>query len=247
MKFRRIKNHRSLTAAILLAPAFLCLYFLDFRNTPCLPFEIFRLARHTSGSNCCFLTCIRFLRRQVRKSGTPINGRIFQFAVIPIIKGFSIVNEAEVDVFLELPCFLHDPMTIWPIETILHPVYDFYYTFYWCIVDIQLYVSISIVSQWIDSLYSFKSYYRTSLLTQWLGICLPVQGSWVRFLVWEDSTCCRETKLMCHKLLKPAHSRAQALQQENWEASTLQLKSRPHSPQLERKPMHSQNKKAIAK
>ena len=24
-------------------------------------------------------------------------------------KGFSIVNEAEVDVFLELPCFLHNP------------------------------------------------------------------------------------------------------------------------------------------
>ena len=26
------------------------------------------------------------------------------------VKSFSIVNEAELDAFLELPCFLHDPM-----------------------------------------------------------------------------------------------------------------------------------------
>ena len=32
-----------------------------------------------------------------------------QFVVIHTVKGFSIVNEAEVDIFLEFPCFLHDP------------------------------------------------------------------------------------------------------------------------------------------
>ena len=31
-----------------------------------------------------------------------------QFIVIHTVKGFSIVNEAEVDVFLEFPCFLSD-------------------------------------------------------------------------------------------------------------------------------------------
>ena len=31
-----------------------------------------------------------------------------QFVVIHIVKGFSIVSEAEVDVILEFPCFLHD-------------------------------------------------------------------------------------------------------------------------------------------
>ena len=31
-----------------------------------------------------------------------------QFVVMHTIKGFSVVNEAEVDGFLELPCFLHD-------------------------------------------------------------------------------------------------------------------------------------------
>ena len=35
--------------------------------------------------------------------------RIFQVAVIHTVKGFSILNEGEVDVFLEFPCFFHDP------------------------------------------------------------------------------------------------------------------------------------------
>ena len=32
--------------------------------------------------------------------------------MIYTVKGFSIVSETEVDVFLELPCFLHDPMNV---------------------------------------------------------------------------------------------------------------------------------------
>ena len=32
-----------------------------------------------------------------------------QFVVIHAVKGFSLVNEAEVDVFLGFSCFLHDP------------------------------------------------------------------------------------------------------------------------------------------
>ena len=35
-----------------------------------------------------------------------------QFVVMHIVKGFSVVNEIEVDVFLEFPCFLHDPMNV---------------------------------------------------------------------------------------------------------------------------------------
>ena len=31
------------------------------------------------------------------------------FAVIHTVKGFSVVNEAEVDVFLVFPCFIYDP------------------------------------------------------------------------------------------------------------------------------------------
>ena len=33
-----------------------------------------------------------------------------QFIVIHTVKGFGIVNEAEIDVFLELSCFFDDPV-----------------------------------------------------------------------------------------------------------------------------------------
>ena len=32
-----------------------------------------------------------------------------QLIVIHIVKGFGIVNKAEIDVFMELSCFFHDP------------------------------------------------------------------------------------------------------------------------------------------
>ena len=35
-----------------------------------------------------------------------------QFVVIHAVKGFSIVSEAEVDVFLEFPCFVYDPTNV---------------------------------------------------------------------------------------------------------------------------------------
>ena len=34
------------------------------------------------------------------------------FVVIHTVKGFGIVNKAEVDVFLELSCFFSDPMDV---------------------------------------------------------------------------------------------------------------------------------------
>ena len=38
--------------------------------------------------------------------------RFPQFVVIHTVKGFSVVNEAEVDVFLEFPCFFDDPVDV---------------------------------------------------------------------------------------------------------------------------------------
>ena len=35
-----------------------------------------------------------------------------QFIVIHTVKGFGIVNKAEIDVFLELSCFSHDPVEV---------------------------------------------------------------------------------------------------------------------------------------
>ena len=35
-----------------------------------------------------------------------------QFVVIHTVKGFGVVNKAEVDIFLELSCFFDDPMDV---------------------------------------------------------------------------------------------------------------------------------------
>ena len=35
-----------------------------------------------------------------------------EFVVIHTVKGFSLVNEAEVDVFLEFSCFFYDPKDV---------------------------------------------------------------------------------------------------------------------------------------
>ena len=35
-----------------------------------------------------------------------------QFVVIHTVKGFSVVNDAEVDVFLEFSCFFYDPADV---------------------------------------------------------------------------------------------------------------------------------------
>ena len=65
-----------------------------------------------SGSNCCFLTFIQVSQEVVRWSGIPISLWIFQCVMIHTVRGFSIVNESEVDVFLKFPCFLHDPTSV---------------------------------------------------------------------------------------------------------------------------------------
>ena len=40
--------------------------------------------------------------------------------------------------------------------------------------------------------------FGTSLVAQWLRICLPMQGTWVRALVWEDPTCRGATGPVSH-------------------------------------------------
>jgi len=57
-------------------------------------------------------TC-RFLRRHVRWSGIPISWKFFHtFFVIHTVKGFGIVNKAEVDNFMDLSCFFDDPTDV---------------------------------------------------------------------------------------------------------------------------------------
>ena len=59
-----------------------------------------------SSSNCCFLTCIQFSQEAGQVVWYSRLLKNFpQFVVIHIVKGFDVVNKAEVDVFLELSCF----------------------------------------------------------------------------------------------------------------------------------------------
>ena len=60
-----------------------------------------------SSSNCCFLTCIQVSQEAGQVAWYSHLFQNFpQFIVIHTVKGFGIVNKAEVDVFLELSCFL---------------------------------------------------------------------------------------------------------------------------------------------
>ena len=65
-----------------------------------------------SSSNCCVLTCIQVSQEagQVVWYSHLIQN-FLQFIVIHTVKGFGIVNKAEIDVFLELSCFCNgDPL-----------------------------------------------------------------------------------------------------------------------------------------
>ena len=66
-----------------------------------------------SGSNCCFLTYIQISQEAGKVVWYSHLLKNFpQFVVIHTVKGVSIVNEAEVDVFLEFSCFFDDPTDV---------------------------------------------------------------------------------------------------------------------------------------
>ena len=66
-----------------------------------------------SSSNCCFLTCIQISQETGKVVWYSHLLKNFpQFAVIHMVKGFSIVNEAEIDIFLQFSCFFYDPMDV---------------------------------------------------------------------------------------------------------------------------------------
>ena len=64
-------------------------------------------------SNCWFLTCIQIFQ----EAGQVVwYSHLFKnfpaFVVSHTVNGFDIVNKGEIDVFLELSCFLDDPMDV---------------------------------------------------------------------------------------------------------------------------------------
>ena len=71
------------------------------------------VCRSMSNSGDCLLTCIQISQ----EAGQMVwYSHLFQnfpqFIVIHTVKDFGIVNKAEVDIFLELSCFFHDPTDV---------------------------------------------------------------------------------------------------------------------------------------
>ena len=66
-----------------------------------------------SSSNYCFLTCIQISQdaRQVIWY-SHLFKNFPQSVVIHTVKGYGIVNKAEIDVFRELSCFFNDPTDV---------------------------------------------------------------------------------------------------------------------------------------
>ena len=66
-----------------------------------------------SSSNHCFLTCIQIFQEAGQVVWySHLLKNFLQFIVIHTVKGFGLVNKAEIDVFMELSCFFDDPVDV---------------------------------------------------------------------------------------------------------------------------------------
>ena len=66
-----------------------------------------------SSSNCLFLTCIQISQETCQEVWySHLFKSLPQFVVTHTVKGFGVVNKAEVDVFLEPSCFFDDPTDV---------------------------------------------------------------------------------------------------------------------------------------
>ena len=66
-----------------------------------------------SSSNCCFFFCIQISLKAGKVVWYPHLLKNFpQFVVIYRVKGFGVINKAEVDVFLKFSCFFYDTVDV---------------------------------------------------------------------------------------------------------------------------------------
>ena len=75
-----------------------------------------------------------------------------------------------------------------------------------------------------------KTNTRTSLVVQWECHCLPMQGTQVLSLVWEDSTCHGSGKPMCHNC---------------WSSHALELTFHSKRSHHNEKPVHCTSEKPL--
>ena len=146
-----------------------------------------------SGSNYCFLTCIQ----SSQEAGQVVwYSHLFknfpQFVVIPTVKGFSIVNKVEVDVFLELFHFLmiQQMLEIWSLVPLpsLNPAwtsgisqFTYYWSLGWRILSITLLAcEMSAIVQYFEHYLAFPFFgigMKTDLFQSW-GHCWVFQICW---------------------------------------------------------------------
>ena len=116
-----------------------------------------------SSSNCCFLTCIQVSQ----ETGQVVwYSHLFQnfpqFIMVHTVKGYGIVNKAEIGVFLELSCSFKDPvmLAIWSLAPLpfLKPAWTsgsswfmYCWSLAWRILSITLLAcEMSAIVQWFE-------------------------------------------------------------------------------------------------
>ena len=119
-----------------------------------------------SNSNCCFLTCIQVSQQTgcvARYS--PLFQNFLEFAVAHTVKGFGLVNKAEVDVFfLELSWFFDDPMDVGNLISGSSSFYKSSLNIWNFMVHIL----------WKPGLENFEHY----LLVRWVQLCSSLSNLW---------------------------------------------------------------------
>ena len=124
----------------------------------------------------------RFLRRQVRWSGIPNSKNFPQFVVIHTVKGFGVVNEAEIDVFLNFLAFsmIQWMLAIWPLVPL--PFLNLawtsrssWFTYCWSLAWRNLSITLLVCEmfQWCGS-----------LNTLWLCFSLGPELNWPFPVLW---------------------------------------------------------------
>ena len=116
-----------------------------------------------SGSYCCFLTCIQISQEASKVVWySHLLKNFSQFVVIHTVKGFGVVNKAEVDVFLKLSCFFYESIDVgsWPLVPLpfLNPAwtsgnswFTYCWSLAWRILRITLLVcEMSAIVRWFE-------------------------------------------------------------------------------------------------
>ena len=82
----------------------------------CTPFPVLKLSIVPCPVLNCFLTCIQ-VSQEAAKMVFPSLSESSTVCCDPH-KGFRVVNEAAVDIFLEFPCFFYDPADLLTVEVL---------------------------------------------------------------------------------------------------------------------------------